>query len=257
MAYRGDFTATNAFFWSSAEDLSIYSGHDLGNTPFLLTLTDGAGKKATGYIGAVGAGETLGAELITNPTFDVNTDGWSPIWTGSLAAIDGGQSGKCLEITANAGDNFGYAGAYTTISFINNELIKMSTYRKNGTDVSKSTQSYVYLGGDYFVNPRLTTTGSWVLDERYANISGGNASFSLQANNSATIGLTLLWDEASLKRVTDPPNTAVHIVSSLNGTTRNWASIASGFNPNTIASWAVTKQFERDSLRSSQMYLLL
>jgi hypothetical protein len=42
-----------------------------------------------------------------------------------------------------------------------------------------------------------------------------------------------------VKRVTDPPATAVHIVSSLNGTTRNWASIESGFDPNTIASWKI------------------
>jgi len=46
-------------------------------------------------------------------------------------------------------------------------------------------------------------------------------------------------DNYSIKRVTDPPSTAVHIVSSLNGTTRNWASIESGFDPNTISSWSI------------------
>lgn len=51
-------------------------------------------------------------------------------------------------------------------------------------------------------------------------------------------------DNVSLKRVTDPPNTAVHIVSSLNGTTRDWASIESGFDPIGIASWIIYSNYE-------------
>jgi len=42
-----------------------------------------------------------------------------------------------------------------------------------------------------------------------------------------------------VRQVTDPPSAAVHIISSLNGTVRNWASIESGFNPNNIASWVI------------------
>jgi len=63
----GDFTATNAFFWSSL-NLSSYAGTDLGSTPYYIEVLDVAGKKATGYIGAVGAGETLGSETLTGWT---------------------------------------------------------------------------------------------------------------------------------------------------------------------------------------------
>jgi len=42
----------------------------------------------------------------------------------------------------------------------------------------------------------------------------------------------MLFDEVSLKQVTDCAATGVHIVSTPNGATRNWASITSGFNPN-------------------------
>lgn len=55
---------------------------DTGYTPCYIEVLDGAGKKATGYIGAVGAGETLGSELIVNGGFDADTNwnkgvGWS------------------------------------------------------------------------------------------------------------------------------------------------------------------------------------
>ena len=91
---RGDFTATGAFFWSSI-DLSPYRGMDKGNTPFYIELLDGAGKKATGYIGAVGAGEMLGDELVIDPGFDNSPSwtkgtGWTVIGSQAVAATLGG-----------------------------------------------------------------------------------------------------------------------------------------------------------------------
>jgi len=228
MAYRGDFTATNAFFWSSAEDLSIYSGHDLGNTPFLLTLTDGAGKEATGYIGAVGTGETLGSEKLPDPGFD-NPGTWTSRVGWSVA--------ESLAVANPSSDSiYCPPGGFTV-----GQLVKTSVVLNVLTSGKFAVLNFSYAGA------HISVSGS---DYKTANAT---------ASQFGMIGyaLTGSFSSISTKVVLDPPSTAVHIVSSLNGTTRDWASIESGFDPNTIASWAVTKQFERDSLRSSQMYLLL
>jgi hypothetical protein len=42
-----------------------------------------------------------------------------------------------------------------------------------------------------------------------------------------------------VKQILDPPSTGIHIVSSLNGTTRAWENIESGFDLNNIASWSI------------------
>ncbi|MCJ7747952.1 MAG: hypothetical protein MUP27_09415 [Desulfobacterales bacterium] len=231
---RGDFTATNAFFWSSL-DLSAFAGTDLGSTPFYIEVLDGAGKKATGYIGAVGAGETLGDEILTNPSFDVDTSGWSTQDCTS-ASIAGGQSGKCLEITMTGGSAQNVFQA--PIIRVTSGLYKLSIYEKSGTSGADAARLVVY--SDSWVTEKdvsALTTGSWVQLLGYAGALDTSGRFYV-IKNSAVAG-TMLFDEASFKHVTDPPSTAVHIVSSLNGTTRDWASIESGFNPNGIVSWKI------------------
>jgi len=239
MAYRGDFTATNAFFWSSAEDLSIYSGHDLGNTPFLLTLTDGAGKKATGYIGAVGAGETLDIEINTDVPFNVSGQ-WTP--TGVGFTISGGKA-----VALNS-DILAQVYNHNVTGITPNILCKVVF---DVTDYTDGTVAFLLGGDDAVKGTNRNSSGTFT---EYITLKASDQYISLRIYAG---GSDLSCDNFSVKKVLDPPSTAVHIVSSLNGTTRDWASIESGFNPNTIASWAVTKQFERDSLRSSQMYLLL
>jgi len=227
---RGDFTSGNAFFWSSI-DLGWYAGAYPGSTPFYIELLDAAGKKATGYIGAVGAGETL-SELLTNPTFDVNTDGWMP-QSGTLASIVGGQSNNCLEITRVSG-NYQYVSQ--TANLTSGWLIKVSGYIKSGTSGNEAYQfgPFQLLGG-YLSG---TSSGSWTQVSIYKSCITTQANTFYVIKSTATPG-TMLFDEMNLKRVTDPPSTAVHIVSSLNGITRNWASIESGFDPNTITSWII------------------
>lgn len=228
---RGDFTTTNAFFWSSL-DLSALAGTDLGSTPFYIEVLDGAGKKATGHLAAVGAGETLGDELLSNPSFDVDTGGWSTS-EATIASILGGQSGKCCEVTRVSGIS---QGIYQNIgaSLVVNGLYKTLSYVKSGT--SGNENYTVSLGTD--TEPIIgVSSGSWVQSPaRYDNfISDGYIRI---YKKSSTAG-TMLFDEASSKRVTDPPSTAVHIVSTLNGTIRDWASIDSGFDPNGIVSWII------------------
>ncbi len=210
---RGDFTPTNAFLWSSL-DLSLYAGTDLGSTPYYIEVLDGAGKKATGYLGAVGAGETLNVELLSNPGFGSDT-----IWLKS----DG-------TWTIGGGVAIGAASSaylYQHISHVIRSLIKCQhdvvTYI-SGTSPQVNLNSIVTIVSD---NASGTYSG-------YMNpVTSDSDFYFLGAAFTGTI------DNASAKRVTDPPSTAVHIVSSLNGTVRDWASIESGFNSNTITSWDI------------------
>jgi len=219
-SHRGDFTALNAFFESVGEDLSIYKGTDAGYTPYKAVATDAAGKKATGYIAAVGAGETLGSELITgwensgsNPfetftssgldiTSAINTSGWGVVDVSPYIPSTGALLKYTGDITINSG-----------------VLLNLQVDQYPDTNPKTILQSPVTTGiKTYYATSLATQNG-------------------LQFVASEAVDFKALNN--SLKYITDPPSTAVHIVSSLNGTTRNWASIESGFDPNAIATYQI------------------
>ena len=219
---RGDFTALNAFFWASL-DLSQYAKRDTGYTPFKIELVDGAGKKATGYLGAVGAGETLGAELITA---QANRDfSGANSWTnGTFGTFD--KVGD-LSVTGNDGQ-FCYllAGNYSALT---------------SSALYKFSYDYTLTSGVFRLNLQNSGQGLFTFTAGSNSdyfVYGGGSNDYLQpiALRSPSQGD---FDNLSWKRVTNPPSTAVHIVSSLNGTVRDWASIESGFDPNNIASWKI------------------
>ncbi len=229
---RGDFTITNAFLWSSL-DLSPYAGTDLGSTPYYIELLDSAGKKATGYIGAVGAGETHSEKI-------VNGDNEAAAVTLITNRVTKTQSNEqkyagtySAKLVANAESNIHYLSDDNHIAGV---LYKANLwiYLPSGQTVNQVmlyNNSAQVLGG-------TTTKDTWINQFGYqTGVTNGRFYYAL------TSGLfeNNYWyvDNISNSQVTDPPSTAVHIVSSLNGTTRNWASIESGFNPNNIASWNI------------------
>ncbi len=208
---RGDFTATNAFFWSSL-DLSPYAGTDLGSTPYWIEVLDSAGKKATGYIGAVGAEETLGSELLTS-------------WENTFSSYETfASSGK--DITSAINTTSDAISRSNSLGLTSGELLKVViTWTNSGGGIP-----YLYYRGLWEIQ---VASG---LNTLYRNTLLGTANTYFNFYNIAAAN----WSSVnSSKRVTDPPSTAVHIVSSLNGTTRDWVSIESGFDPNTIASWNI------------------
>jgi len=206
----------------SSADLSPHVGR-------VLKVVDSAGKVAWGWLKAAGTGETLGSEILSNPSFDSDTSGWSAANSAALASVAGGQSGNCLEITENGGAD---PAAYQLVSFNTGALYLQSAYVKRGTE--SSYRMYCISG--------LTSgeaTGEWELVNLYKTGSGGSANFVVKQIASSGAGTTLLFDEVSFKQVTAPPATGCTIVSTPGGTTQNWAYIQSGFNPNSISTWDV------------------
>jgi len=221
---RGDFTATNAFYWSDV-DLSAYAGTDSGSTPYQILLTDGAGKTASGFIGAVGAGETLSpTELLLDPTFD-DTLEWIK---GTNWTVSGGKAIAAVvswaAISADANHVFGQLWKGTVIC-------------------------------DALTTGSFQLQIQWSLCPTIFNTTGTKADYlTCLATEVSRIGIcgytsnsSGTFTDASFKRVLDPPSTGVHIVSAYGGSTRAWTSIDSGFNPNTITS-ALLSQEDEDRL---------
>ena len=216
---RGDFTATNAFFWCSL-DLSAYAGTDLGSTPYSILLTDGTGKTARGFIGAVGAGETLATtggplndgESFSDPGF-ADTVNWNE--SHASVVVSGGK--LTLTATPNSEGVIQNDSAYMT----NLALFKL------GITIDSMTAGGIKIRWPMEVLPLMSSAATYVF---YWTQNGTGNAEGVQANGT-TSGV---MDNITAKRVLDPPSTGVHIVSAYGGSVRAWASIDSGFNPNTI-----------------------
>jgi len=227
----GDFTAANAFFWSSI-DLSPYAGTDLGSTPYWIELVDSVGKKATGYIGAVGAGETLGSEIVVNGDMELDSN-WLNLSTPTTNERSNSQA---------------HGGTYSRhiITDAENEGIKQYQTHTSLGLYYHSSWYYPTIGVNYQMYGNQSGLNSGILTLTLNLWSNFNQYFTVNVETSQQMEIygtnvinEMYIDDISTKRITDPPSTAIHIVSSLNGTTRNWASIESGFNPNTITSWKI------------------
>jgi len=222
----GDFTATRAFFWSSL-DPSALAGRDDGYTPHFIELTDAAGKKATGYIAGVGAGETLGDETITGWT---NGGGGYPYSTFI-------SSGKDITSAVNVLNILG--DAYQIYPATVGQLLKLGI---NLTLVSGETPAFWFASSNLGLPPNLILSLAAGNNIYYKAMAAAYTDIFFFNNNATN------WSAInSLKRVTDPPATGCHIVSALNGTTRSW-NMESGFDPNTIASWKVNSVVPKSAI---------
>jgi len=233
---RGDFTAANAFLWASAS-LAAYAGTDTGNTPYSITVTDAAGKTASGYIGAVGAGETLsGIELVTNGNMELDSN-----WLSDNTPVTNERSNE----QAHAGT---YSRKLVTNGFnqgIYNpgqSIVAGALYLESAWIYT--TQPYsrflFYDGLSPVLGENINVTAStWTQGKKYVGSTNTGATGFIEFANYTLSG-TWYIDDASLQQVLDPPSTGVHIVSAYGGSTRAWTNIDGGFNPNTITTVAVT-----------------
>jgi len=230
---RGDFTNGNAFFWSSL-DLSPYT-----QGPYLIELIDAAAKKATGYIGAVGAGETLGDELVLNPGMEAGNPptNWNAVGVPDTFERSGVQK--------HSGDYSAHVielhDVYVGFKSDNFSTVTGRLYEISGEYYLVSGLIFCgFFGGDGTSRyiPLCSTTASWQHLETIFNEPAGGAGAFVQFYSAGTAS-EFYGDDVSWKQVTEPPATAVQIVSSLYGATRDWTSIEGGFDPNTIASWQI------------------
>lgn len=256
MAFKlGDFTTGNAFYWQDV-DLTTYAGNDSGLTPYSILLTDGAGLTARGFIGAVGAGETLATtggplndgELSANPGLEAYSgtqdDGVSDTFTSwekelgagpgiADATADCHNGANAIKLYNSTATQRPYI--YQTILPASLTLSKFSVWHKQTGGATGWIYVYNNILNNGLLSVFLSGNSSYTEWSAYA-ISPVSINLILYNYNKTG---TCQYDDVSLKRVLDPPSTGVHIVSAYGGSVRAWASIDSGFNPNTITTASV------------------
>jgi hypothetical protein len=201
----------------------------------LLTLTDTSSKSISGYVGRVGTGLAYGAgELLNNPSFDVNTAGWSVGGAGTaLASVAGGQVNNCLRVTEGGTAN-PYASQSVAGNF-NGACVYFNVYVKQGT--SSVYHAYLTTSGSRGWQADTNSTSGWVQVASYIGFCPATWSSAVVAvlMNVATAasGKTHFFDEVSLKKVTEPSSSGAIIqVAPGVGQTQSWLSEDVGFNRN-------------------------
>jgi hypothetical protein len=210
------------FLWVDGLDLSQWAG--VAGSRARITLTDSSGNQLVGYAGSVGAGETLGSELVTgfsqwSPSFDTLTTSGADITsaiTSSTSAYSksnnlstvvlNGLYCSDINLTLNSGNHpcFGIASSG---SFSVQSLSSGSNTFYNNSQI-----------GGGFTYPVLAIIVEPVCSAGPTNFSSVN----------------------SFKRVTDPPSTGLHIYTTATGSTRGWATQDSGFDYNGTLDLRVT-----------------
>lgn len=214
----------SAFIKVSGVDLSPYAGVAGSSTPYKIILKDSTGKQAIGYIAEADTTETLASSILTDGGLELCT-GWSQT-RGTLSADavsphGGTYSGR---FTRNATSTDGYF--YRSISPTVGKLYKVTCWLKRGD--STNVRAYIGPVGSYSTIG-ITTATSWTMFSIYwTALASSIVLFSTVGSNGQYSNI----DDVLVEEVTHVGTTGVHIVSTLNGSTRNWASIESGFNYN-------------------------
>ncbi len=215
--------------FTSAGALTPYIGHKL-------IITDSASKTLTGYIKAVGTGETLATtggplndgNLVTNGGFGSDTASWTAGNSATLTSETGGQSGNGLDITKADSGTSGYA--YQSITTLSGALYVLNFYHKNGTHQG-NVRIGIVANGDTIYSGGALNDADWANYTPKGTASGTTTVISLKISSTSTNQNTH-FDTVLLNQVLTPSATGVTITVTPNGATYNWESETSGFNRN-------------------------
>ena len=222
-----------AFIWANGVDLSAYAGVDGTSTPYMIQVTDSAGKSAWGYLGAQGSGVTYGSNLCLNGEFETDLSGWG--WAnGTISRVSGGYSGTyCLELNDTATGAHGFAYYSRSLTGVRRALLELDFRAKRGAH----TTGWKAWLADYDTWASVTSvpTGSstsWTAATAYGTQIGDGWHIIYHSQDPVGATGTLLLDAVRVRQVVEGPATnSLHIVSTPNGSTRNWTYIEPGFAP--------------------------
>lgn len=191
-----------------------------------ITIYDSSGLIIRGFGKSQGAGETLGSEIVTNGGF-ADTSSWSANGA-TLAAVAGGETGTCLQITQSGADN---GLAWQTITIPALSLIKLvSAYHKNGTVAGEWRLGTSAMGNEYFRTTNQSNADWTNLAGQYKTLSAANPTLTLGTWGNA--GSTTLWDTVSIKQQTAPSAYGFTITNSRLGETQDFSYKTPSFTYN-------------------------
>jgi hypothetical protein len=193
-----------AFAKISGATLAAYVGVAGTSTPYKLVVRDSAGVTAYGFVANADAAEGLDSDLVTVGNFAsddvawVRETGWS---IGSGVATKGAGAGVLIE---------------QDVSAVTNTLYKI---------VFDLTRTAGTLWPSFGNATAIATLSVGATYTYYANCAATNSKITF--NNDSAFRGTL--DNVVIKKVLHVGATGTHIVSTKDGSTRNWASIGTGF----------------------------
>lgn len=218
---RLDLTANNAFCWINGIDLSAYQ---TGN--YMIEIYDSLGRAVVGSIAAsTPSGETLDSTALIEDDCSVdNTSDWVSQYGHASVTFDTDHYN--FSTTKDGGYNVYKEELISNYGM----LVKASLDAKNGSASGITAQEYFWLGenrNEFVTTESFTTySGGYVIVfpelsghirlilETPTNLSGNN----IQVKN--------MW----IKRVVDPPSTAVHIIKAKGSSVRSWQFVSGSFN---------------------------
>jgi len=230
--------AANSFFIDDGQDFSDYEGAS-GDTPYMIVAKDSGDDVGWGYIGEMGSGETLGAELITNEDMELDSNwtdisGSEPV-TNERSDVDKHGDTYSRHVVGDA-NNEGIKS--DTFSVTAGELYKFTFWIKN---ISGSSKVFWYDGNGVNIDYEASINeASWAEKTFYftANHTGSSARVEFQCQ---TTGYEFYVDDVSVKEVTDPATTTgVKIYSTKDGSTQSFAG-TTDFDANDISSYEIRK----------------
>lgn len=207
-------------------------------TPYLggrLTVTDSAGKKATGYLKSAGTGETLGDELVTNGNMETGDPptGWAVGAGSTLSSVaderTGGAGSKSLNVARGSSN---YSASQNVSGLIVGAAYLVSAWVKN------VDSGGVGVGMDLGFGLSYSTSTSWAQKTfRYTSVATTKTFWGMVAGTAGQQGRI---DDYSVSQVLTPSSTGVTITSTAGGTTYNWESVEAGFNYNDASGYTYT-----------------
>ncbi len=234
---RSSFAAGDSWLAWDALDFSAY-----GTGNWEVILTDSSGNRARGIAGVVGTGEALGGEVITDAT---NRDfSGAGDWIASGASTvtvnyDSLDIGHDTTMRVEAGDTLGEGAdlpAVTAYAVTSSKLYILTFDYKDVESTNNSLLSRVRLfAGVWQENFDLTVSAIWAISNTYfVPTDTDNIRMLLYTNRG--IGHAdneTLFDSVTLKQITEPAATGIHILDGLGGSAA-WAEINSNFDYNDI-----------------------
>lgn len=219
--------ATVAFINDSGQDFSPYVGASGSSKPYMLVATDSAGKRAWGYIGEQGIGETLGDGLILSfsngvtylyETFTTESD-------DITSAINSASSGGSVSNTFSSTSGKLYKAAFTLALNSGTAPSCKLTDSSSGVGTARS-------------NTVLSSNG---VNNFYLGCTYNSSNARLELSVGSGVATNFSATDISLKQVLTPTTNGVKIYSTKTGSTQSWASVGSGFNANLISSYEIRK----------------
>ncbi len=254
-AYHGLSLADGvAFIRIEGVDLSGYAGTEGSDTPYKFKLIDSAGAEAEGYIGAADAAEALGGELLSNEGFETAGGGGADIWADWVENAGDGTLANEVVLIHGGSDAAKVTGGATPYScyFQQNSVVTAGKlYKFTFWTRGDGTNAGHYLTYDathaQVIHP-FTSTGitgtSYTQVTVYVTAPAGCTSLLVRLGVPPAEGGIAYFDDVSVKEVTDVGADGVHIVSALNGSTQNWASVESGLDYNDTYTFEVLAAYQ-------------